>query len=85
MNSCKTPAYADPLTPELEPELKPDLAADDGAQGPMAQQDTGGAGVNELHPQQLVQLVGFRDPDAGKHEEDAAVAESIAAVLASAA
>jgi hypothetical protein len=81
MNSCKTPALADPLTPEL----KSDVAADGGAQGPMAQQDTDGAGINELHPQQLVQLVGFRDPDAQKHAEAASVAASDAAVPAAAA
>jgi hypothetical protein len=52
-----------------EPELKSDLAADGGAQGPMCQQHTDSAGINELHPQQLLRLVGFRDPDAGKHHE----------------
>jgi hypothetical protein len=81
MNSSKTPALANPL----KQELKPDAAADGGAQGPMAQQNTYGSGVNELHPQQLLQLVGFRDPDAGKHAEDTSAPESIAAVLASAA
>ncbi len=59
MNPRKTLALADPL--------EPDVAADGGAQGPMAQQHTDGSGINELHPQQLPQLVGFRDPDAGKH------------------
>jgi hypothetical protein len=47
----------------------------------MCQQHADGAGINELHPQQLPQLVGFRDPDAGKHEVDA----SDAAVPAAAA
>ena len=82
MNPRKTFALAQS---PLEPELKPDLADDGGTPGPMCQQHTDGAGINELHPQQLVQLVGFRDPDAGKHAEDASVAEAIAAVLASAA
>ncbi|HXQ08427.1 MAG TPA: hypothetical protein VN831_27200 [Bradyrhizobium sp.] len=82
MNPRKTLALADPL----EPELKPDLAADGGAQGPMAQQHTDGSGINELHPQQLPQLVGFRDPDAGKqHEGNESVAASVAAVPAAAA
>jgi len=39
------------------------------------------SGGNELHPQKMVQLVGFRDPNARKHEG----AASAAAVLASAA
>jgi hypothetical protein len=73
MNSRKTFALADPL--------KRDVAADCGSQGPMSQQNTDGSGINELHPQKLVQLVGFRDPDARKHETDA----SEAAVLAPAA
>jgi plasmid replication initiation protein len=47
----------------------------------MSQQNTDGSGINELHPQKLVQLVGFRDPDAQKHEG----AASVAAVLAAAA
>jgi hypothetical protein len=81
MNSCKTPALADPP----KPELKSDLAADGGDPGPMCQQHTDGAGINELHPQQLPQLVGFRDPDAGKHAEDASSAASVAAVPAAAA
>jgi len=52
----------------------------------MAQQHTDGSGINELHPQQLPQLVGFRDPDAGKHHEgDESVAASDAAVPAAAA
>ena len=83
MNPRKT--FALPQSP-LEPELKPDLAADGGAPGPMCQQNTDGAGINELHPQQLPQLVGFRDPDAGKqHEGDASVDGSDAAVPAAAA
>ena len=61
--------------------LKRDLATDCGSQGPMSQQNTDGAGRNELHQQKLVQLVGFRDPSARKHEG----AASVAAVLASAA
>ena len=61
--------------------LKRDVATDCGSQGPMSQQNTDGSGRYELHPQKLVQLVGFRDPNARKHEEAAA----IKAVLASAA
>ena len=60
---------------------KRDAATDCGCQGPMSQQNTDGSGRNELHPQKLVQLVGFRDPNARKHEE----AASVAVVLASAA
>ncbi len=86
MNPRKTLALAQS---PLEPELKPDLADDGGTPGPMCQQNTDGAGINELHPQQLPQLVGFRDPDAGKHAEgtlvDASVAASAAAVPAAAA
>jgi hypothetical protein len=82
MNPRKTLALA-------ESPLEPDLAADGGAPGPMCQQHTDGAGINELHPQQLPQLVGFRDPDAGKHAEgtsvDASVTASVAAVPAAAA
>jgi hypothetical protein len=51
----------------------------------MCQQHADGAGINELHPQQLPQLVGFRDPDAGKHAEDTSVDGSVAAVPAAAA
>jgi hypothetical protein len=61
--------------------IKRDVAADCGSQGPMSQQNIDGSGRNELHPQKLVQLVGFRDPNARKHEG----AASVAAVLASAA
>jgi hypothetical protein len=74
MNSRKMPALA-------EFPLKRDVAADCGSQGPMSQQNTDGSGRNELHPQKLVQLVGFRDPNARKHEG----AASVVAVLASAA
>jgi hypothetical protein len=94
MNPRKTFALAQsPLEPELKPDLTADLAADGGAPGPMCQQNTDGAGINELHPQQLPQLVGFRDPDAGKHAEgaegdesaDASVTASVAAAPAAAA
>jgi len=74
MNTHKTPALA-----QFPP--KHDVAADGDSQGPMLQQKTDGSGRNELHPQKLVQLVGFRDPNAPKHE----VAASAAGVLASAA
>ena len=74
MISRKTPALA-------EFTRKRDVAADCGSQGPMSQQNSDGSGRNELHPQKLVQLVGFRDPNARKHEG----AASAAAVLASAA
>jgi hypothetical protein len=87
MNPRKTLALAQsPLEPELKPDLAADLAADGGAPGPMCQQNTDGAGINELHPQQLPQLVGFRDPDAGKHAEgDESADASVAAVPAAAA
>ena len=74
MNSRKTPALA-----ELPP--KRGVATDGGSPGPMSQQNTDGSGRNGIHPQTLPQLVGFRDPDARKHEG----AASTAAVLASAA
>ena len=74
MISRKTPAL-------VEFPIKRDVAADCGSQGPMSQQNIDGSGRNELHPQTLVQLVGFRDPDARKREG----AASVAAVLASAA
>ena len=74
MNSRKTLAHA-------EFPLKRDVATDCGSQGPMSQQNTDGSGRNELHAQKMVQLVGFRDPNAREHEG----AASAAAVLASAA
>jgi hypothetical protein len=72
MNSRKMPAFA-----KFPPKL--DVATDLGSQGPMSQQDTDGSGRNDLHLQKLVQLVGFRDPNARKHEG----ATSVVAVLAS--
>ena len=57
MNSRKTLALA-------EFPLKRDVATDCRSQGPMSQQITDGSGRNELHPQKMVQLVGFRDPKA---------------------
>ena len=74
MNSRKTLALA-------EFPLKWDVATNCRSQGPMSQQITDGSGRNELHPQKMVQLVGFRDPNARKHEG----AASVVAVLASAA
>jgi hypothetical protein len=44
------------------------LIADCGAQGPMSQQDAVGPRDHEMYPQKFVQLVGCRDPNAGKHE-----------------
>jgi hypothetical protein len=83
MNPRKTLARA---KSPLKPELKPDVAANGGVQGPMCQQHTDGSGINELHPQQLLQLVGFRDPDAGKqHEGDESADASDAEVAAAAA
>ena len=61
--------------------LKRDVAAACDSQGPMSQQNTDGSSRNELHPQKMVQLIGFRDPNARKHEE----AASVVAVLATAA
>jgi hypothetical protein len=82
MNSRKTPAQA-----KLPP--KPNVASNGGAPGPMSQQHTDDSGRNGIHPQKLPQLVGFRDPDAGKHAEgtsvDASVAAPVAAVPAAAA
>ena len=60
MDSRKTLALA-------EFPLKRDVAADWRSQGPMSQQITDGSGGNELHPQKMVQLIGFRDPNALKH------------------
>ena len=74
MDSRKTLALA-------EFRLKRGVATDRGSQGPMSQQNTDSSGRNELHPQKMVQLVGFRDPNAQEHEGVA----SAAAVLASAA
>jgi hypothetical protein len=74
MNSRKTLARS-------ELPLKRDVATDCRSQGPMSQQNTDGSGRNELHPQKMVQLVGFRDPNARKHEE----AASVVVVLATAA
>ena len=74
MNSRKMPALAGSPS-------KPDVTTDRGSPGPMSQQHTDDSGRNGIHPQKLPQLVGFRDPDARKHE----AAGSIAAVLASAA
>jgi hypothetical protein len=74
MNSRNTLALA-------EFPLKRDVATDCRSQGPMSQQNTDDSGRNELHPQKLMQLVGFRDPNARKHEG----AASVVAVLASAA
>ncbi len=47
---------------------KRDAIADCGAHGPMSQQHGGDSHGHEMHPQKLVQLVGCRDPNAGKHE-----------------
>jgi hypothetical protein len=61
LNSRKTLALA-------EFPLRRDVATDCDSQDPMSQQNTDDTGRNELHPQKLVQLVGFRDPNARKHE-----------------
>jgi hypothetical protein len=71
MNSRKTPALA-----ELPP--KPNVASNGGAPGPMSQQHTDDSGRNGIHPQKLPQLVGFRDPDARKHEGAAPAAAALA-------
>jgi hypothetical protein len=47
---------------------KRDGITDCGAQGPMSQQDAVGSHGHEMYPQEFVQLVGCRDPNAGKHE-----------------
>jgi hypothetical protein len=74
MNSRKTLALA-------ELPSKRAVATEGGSPGPMSQQNTDDPGRNELHPQKLPQLVGFRDSNTRKHEG----AASVAAVLASAA
>jgi hypothetical protein len=74
MSSRKTLALA-------EFPRKRDVVTDCGSQGPMSQQNPDGSGRNELHPQKMVRLVGFRDPNAREHEG----AAWAAAVLASAA
>jgi hypothetical protein len=71
MNSRKTTAQA-----ELPP--KPNVASNGGAPGPMSQQHTHDSGRNGIHPQKLPQLVGFRDPDARKHEGAAPAAAALA-------
>jgi hypothetical protein len=43
-------------------------ATDCGAQGPMSQQDAVGSHGHEMHPQKFVRLVGYHDPNAGKHD-----------------
>lgn len=47
---------------------KTDVIADCGVQGPMLQQDAVGSHGHEMYPQKFVQLVGYHDPNAGKHE-----------------
>src|SRR3982074_2841021 len=70
MDSRKTLALA-------EFPLKRDVATDCRSQGPMSQQITDGSGRNELHPQKMVQLVGFVSPNARKHEGDASAAAGL--------
>jgi hypothetical protein len=53
--------------PDEFPQIR-DLIADCGAQGPMPQRDAVGSHGHEMYPQKFVQLVGCRDPHAGKHE-----------------
>jgi hypothetical protein len=50
---------------------KRDVIADGGAHRPMSQQDSGDCHGHEMHPQELVRLVGCHDPNAGKHDEAA--------------
>ena len=47
---------------------KEDVIADHGARSPMSQQHADDSHGHEMHPQKLVQLVGYHDPHAGKHE-----------------
>jgi hypothetical protein len=49
---------------------KEDVVADGGTARPMSQQDSGCHG-HEMHPQELVRLVGCHNPNAGKHDEAA--------------
>src|SRR5258705_11874196 len=71
MDSRKTLALA-------EFPLKRDVATDCRSQGPMSQQITDGSVGNELHPQKVGQLVGFRDPNEGKKEGAASAQASLA-------
>ena len=50
-----------------------DLIDDGGDHGPMSRQDADHCHGHEMHPQQLVQLVGCHDPNVGKHEEESRI------------
>jgi hypothetical protein len=41
---------------------------DCGDPGPMPQQEAGDSHGREMYPQKFVRLVGYHDPNAGKHE-----------------
>jgi hypothetical protein len=41
---------------------------DCGAPGPMPQQEAGDSHGREMYPQEFVRLVGYHEPNAGKHE-----------------
>jgi hypothetical protein len=71
MNSRKT-------TVQAELPIKPNVASNGRAPGPMSQQHTDDSSRNGIHPQKLPQLVGFRDPDARKHEGAAPAAAALA-------
>ena len=60
------PLKMPPLSAEAPQQI--DVIADSGAQGPMSEQDAGDCHGHEMHPQELVRLVGCHDPHAGKHE-----------------
>jgi hypothetical protein len=47
---------------------KREIIVDWVAQGPMSQQDAVGSHGHEMYPQKFAQLVGCRDPNAGKRE-----------------
>jgi hypothetical protein len=51
------------------------------SQGPTSQQNTGGSGSNGLHPQKLVQSVGFRDSNTRKHEGVASLVTVLSASI----
>jgi len=47
---------------------KRDVIADGSTYGPMSQQHADDPHDHEMHSQKLVRLIGYHNPDAGKHE-----------------
>jgi hypothetical protein len=52
----------------VEIRKKGHVIPDRGSPGPMPQQDAGGSHGHEMHPQKLMQLVGYHDQNAGRHD-----------------